>query len=95
MSFRRRSNRHVAWAAYRDRSASVIGSTGLPLQIFETEHGLRDFLTTGRREDLSADLHAMSDEQFFALFRFVSSFFDCDAADFTAMERRRLAGHRS
>ena len=94
MSFRRCANRHDAWAAYRDQSASVIGRTGLPLQIFETERGLREFLTTGGREDLSADLNAMSDEQFFALFDFVSSFFDWDATTFTAMERRRLAGHR-
>ena len=67
--------------------------------VYVTDHFARkalsgEFLTTGGREDLSADLNAMSDEQFFALFDFVSSFFDWDATTFTAMERRRLAGHR-
>lgn len=95
MSFRRRTNRHDAWAKYRDRSAAIIAKTGLPPQIFETESGLREFLTTGRREDLSADLNAISDDQFYQLFDFASSFFDYDTVDFTAMERRRLVGHRT
>lgn len=95
MSFRRRTNRHDAWAAHCDRSATTIASTGLPSQVFETERGLREFLTTGRREDVSADLNAISDEQFCRLFHFVSSFFDYDVVDFTALEHRRLTGRRT
>ena len=51
---------------------------------------MREFLTTGRREDLGLNLDALPEEQFWKLFHFATSTFDYDTVDFTALERRRL-----
>jgi hypothetical protein len=90
VSFRRRRNRHDAWAAYRNQNGTEFARTGLPPQVFETERSLREFLTTGHLNSVEADLNVLSDEQFNCLFHLVSSFFDHDMVDFGATESRRL-----
>jgi hypothetical protein len=85
-------NRHDAWIRHREKSAAYLAAIGLPPAVYQTERALREFLTTSRREDLGLDLVALPEEQFWKLFHFATSTFDCDAADFTSLERRRLRG---
>jgi len=85
-------NRHDEWIKLCEKSASKLTEIGLPPVVYQNERAMREFLTSGRREDLGLDLDAMSEEQFWKLFQFATSTFDLDAADFTALERRRLRG---
>ena len=93
MSFRRRTNRHKAWTKYCEAFAPKFAEIGLPPEVYSSENSFTEFLTTGRREELALDLDALSGEQFEKLVHFVTSWFDYDAADFLAFERRRLLGH--
>ena len=81
-------NRHDAWINLREQSAAQLAAIGLPPAVYQTERALRDFLTTGRREDLGLDLDALPEDQFWELFHFATSTFDHHTADFTALERR-------
>jgi hypothetical protein len=87
----RHTNRHDAWIKHCQHSAAQIAGIGLPLEMFETEQTLADFLTSGRHAELELDLNALPDEQFWKLFDFATSTFDYEAAAFTALERRRLS----
>jgi len=93
VSFRRRTNRHDAWIKHREEFAAKLAEIGLPDEVFESEQALAEFLTSGRREDLGLDLNAIPEPQFWKLFYFATSWFDYDAASFTALERRRLLRH--
>ena len=93
MSFRRRTNDHEAWNSHREASAAEIAAIGLPIALYESAQTLAEFLTSGHREDLELDLDAMPEPQFWKLFHFASSWFDYEAASFTALERHRLGGH--
>jgi hypothetical protein len=92
VSFRRNTNRHDWWIVHRDEAAAKLAEIGLPPSVYETERAMREFLTTGRREDLGLDLDALPEEQFWKLFHYATSTFDYDTVDFTALEKRRLGG---
>lgn len=85
-------NQHDTWIKLCQESASRLAEIGLSSAVYQTERAKREFLTTGRRDDLGLDLDALPDEQFWKLLHFATSTFDHDAANFTAMERRRLRG---
>ena len=93
VSSRPRTNKHDAWIKHRQESAVKIAEIGLPAALFDSEQALAEFLTSGRRNDLGLDLDAVPEPQFWQLFHFASSWFDYEAASFTALERRRLHGH--
>ncbi len=92
MSFKHCSNRHDAWINYRNRHQIVVAEIGLPADLLEHEHPFTEFLTIGRIEGIAADIESLSEEQFSKLFHFVTSWFDFDAANFTAFETRRMRG---
>lgn len=92
MSYRRNANRHDWWGGHRHEVAAKLTEIGLPPLVYETERAMREFLTTGRREDLRLDLNALTEEQFWKLFHYATSTFDYDTVDFTALEKRRLGG---
>jgi hypothetical protein len=92
MTFRRDANRHNTWIKHLKDSAAQIAEIGLPLEVYETEQAFADFLTSGMHPDLGIGVNSLPDKQFWKLFDFVTSTFDCRAAAFTALERRRLRG---
>ena len=90
MAFRRGTNSHDAWLANRDRHAPTLAGAGLPPAAYAIERAFVTFLTDGNLPGTGASLDALSEAQFGMLFRLVSSWYDWDAVDFTALERRRL-----
>jgi len=80
MSLRRRTNRHDARIKHREESAGKIAEIVLAFRI------VRERADVGGVSDdrLSADLEALPEPQFWKLFYFATSWFDYDAAIFTA-----------
>jgi hypothetical protein len=85
-------NRHDTWIKLRQKWAARLAEIGLPPAVCQTEREIREFLTTGRRDECGLDLDALPQEQFWELFQFATSVFDYDTVTFTALEQRRLRG---
>jgi hypothetical protein len=90
MSYRRHPNSHDNWIRFRDENSIVFEEVGIPRDVLSSETRLAEFLTSGRDAETNFALDSLADEQFWQLYRLVTSRFDMQAATFAACEARRL-----
>lgn len=93
MSFRRKMNRHEAWASYCEEHNVLLEQIGLHPSVTRTESAFREFATSGTVDGVLVSPRAgeLGDEDFWKLHTFIQSYFDMDSILFTDYEQSRLS----
>jgi len=93
MGYKKQSNNHKIWLDYCAKNISSIELTGLEEKVFLSENNFREFATNGTINNvrLSVIASELEDKNFWALFDFITNYFDMDASLFDDVENSRMS----
>jgi hypothetical protein len=94
MKYRKKFSKIEIWENYCKCNPNVTKELELPTWIFIKEDNFRNFATTGKMsssEEKSYNFSKLTDNQFWELFMFTTSYFDMDTILFTKLEKNRLS----